>query len=313
MAIATLVFAGAGSAQSNATAAYQETVPYIPVMGGIPAIDVIINGTIKARLGVDSGSAACFISDKFAAQLGVANGPFVKWPSKPMVIRGKELQLVMFKSVDIGQFRFTNAPFAILDSKWMGHDNGIDGLIGANALTVYPMFFDFQKHQVTLFSKSPAEANLRAVMMSDAKRVPVNHLKDDFRFTCPVTIRNGRTNAVDNLHIDTGSVTTALDKATADKLGLVPNKWNLTLTTGDYDYKINQAPISGVSIGGLATPDTTTAYYSTEELPAGGVVPLGLDILSHYYILLDFSKDVMYIKPANNSSPKTDTTGNPAH
>ncbi len=287
-------------AQANQPAVQQETIPYIPVGKGAPAVDVVFNGTVKARMLVDSGSTACFISDQLATELGLANGPFLKW-QQPLIVRGESLPLVMISSMSVGNFQVANTAFAILDSSLMGPIDGVDGIIGANALAVIPAFFDFQKHEITLFSKSPSDSDLKSVGMDGAQVVPVHDKNGDLRFLCPVSVISGDNEAVDQLHIDTGSVTTVFSKKAATNLGLTRHGSTLRLPTVDQDIRIDAGWISGFSIAGLQTK-AFAAYYSIEDLPPGSVLPLGVDVLSHYKILLDFSKKVMYIKPADNAT-----------
>jgi len=296
--------------QSTEAGIYQETVPYTPVGRGAPAVDVVFNGTVKARMLVDSGSTGCFISDQLAAKLGLANGPFVKW-QQPMIVRGESLSVVTISRMDIGKISLSNTAFAILDSDMMGPIKDVDGIIGANVMEMLPLFFDFQKHEITLFTKSPSEDDLKSVGMDGSEVVPVRDENGDYRFICPVSVISGSNEAVDKLHVDTGSVATVFSKAAASELGLTGHGGNLRLPTVDRDFRIDRGWISGISIAGL-TSKAFSIYYSVEDLPPGVVLPLGLDVLSHYKILLDFSKKIMYIKTADETAP-TSTPATPAN
>lgn len=279
---------------------YQQVVPYTPIEAGVPAMDVVFNGKVKARVIVDSGSSYSGITDQLAAKLGLQNGPFIQPPNGPLTLDGKPMKVVKVDRMDIGLFHFDNCPYVILDSKVMATITSgieIDGIIGADALTVFPAMFDFQRHQVTFYSQSLSSNDLAAVGMSDAAVVPLSGTKDDFVCTCPVDLQSGTHRAEANLLIDTGGANTVLSQDIAGELKLTSDAPPDQYLTYQTDFNITPIVIDTTSIGGVPSKYLTINYSPGKPSPDQPQL-LGLDVLTHYQILLDYRQKVMYIKPA---------------
>lgn len=184
-------------ADAPASKRYRTTIPYTPSKYGQIIVQVRLSGGLTGTFLLDTGSGSTCVTDTLAAKMGLSPVPAVGTDGKPVLLyAGKQAQMVTVPLLQMSNFRLLSTPCLVLSQKSLSPLVGqpLDGILGAGVLTIYPMYFDFLRHQITLFSPSPLTSDeLRSVGMEDAADVPVADLTSNnrFAFACPVVMANG--------------------------------------------------------------------------------------------------------------------------
>ena len=239
------------------------------------------------------------VTDALANQMGLSPVPAVGKDGRPLLLNSKQAQMVTVPQLYIGSFHLINPSCLVLSQKSLSALFGrpVDGVLGANVLTAYPMYFDFSKRQITLFYPSPLTGDqLRSVGMDDALTLPITDTAaGGFGFACPVVMANGANSVQENLVVDTGAAGTIISGQTARQLQLQPISDNRKSPTLFGNLAVRQAYLPTLSLGSLSVNNLLLRY--TEGLSGSFPAHIGLDVLSHFRILLDYTQKKMYLKP----------------
>lgn len=167
------------------------TLSYTPARGGTQIIPVTLNGTVQANFIFDTGTNFSGISQTLVSRLKLPAHPAIGLDGLHVRVGGipADAADVQF---DIGSFRLPRSPFIVIGGTTLSALAGqtVDGIIGADQLTVTPSLLDVSKHQIMFLSHGFLSlADLRQLGMEDAVVVPVQDKGDDFLFKCLVRFR----------------------------------------------------------------------------------------------------------------------------
>jgi len=280
---------------------YRTTIPYTPSKYGQIIVQVRLSGGLMGTFLLDTGSGSTCITDTLAVKMGLSPVPAVGTDGKPVLLySGKQAQMVTVPLLQMSNFRLLSTPCLVLSQKSLSPLVGqpLDGVLGAGVLTIYPMYFDFLRHQITLFSPSPlTSAELRSVGMEDAADLPVADLTSNhrFEFACPAVMANGGERVQENLLVDTGAAGTIISERTARQLKLQPISDNHYSPTLFGNIVVRQTDLPTLSLGSLSVNNLRLRY--TQGLSASFPTYIGLDVLSQFRVLLDYKQKKMYLKP----------------
>ncbi len=125
---------------------------------GILLVDVVVNGHIEARFGLDSGADDLYIDSSFAA----ANDIFPSSGSRPFSVTGIGTKViarsVTLRSISVADEGLYNLSGAIVDLAGISqlpHGEQPDGLIGFPALNDFVLTVDYASHKVSLDQSWP--------------------------------------------------------------------------------------------------------------------------------------------------------------
>ena len=282
------------------TPADRVTFAFGPSSTGQMLTWVWLNGTTPARFVLDTGSNCSAISDTMAAKIGLTPQP------SSARIGGKQALMVMAPMLQVGTIRYPDAQMVVVNAETLSRLAGsqADGVLGVNVLAADPVFIDFQKRTATLFYDTPVTPDqLRSLGMEGALAIPLTDHNGDLKFDAVVQLASGSGKASASLTVDTGGTDTVISEATARALGL-----RLSGPTHSYgglvsDVAVSDVPLSSISFG---LPGTGIEGMGTKcvrgAVPDGFPLRVGLDVLSHFQVLIDFGAKKMYLKPVSAPS-----------
>lgn len=279
---------------------YQTSIPYTPSQYGQILVQVKLNGCQTSTFALDTGCSVSLVTDALVAKMRYASIPAIGSDGQPILFfPSKPTQMVTIPLLQMSNFRILNSPYVVVSQDLLTSLAGqpIDGILGAGTLTIYPMYFDFSKHRITLFSPSPTTAELAGVGMADAVAVPITDLttNNGFEFASPVDMVNGSDRVQQNILIDTGGKTTTISEDTAQRLHLHPVSGDITSPTLFGNIARKRAYLPTLYIGGLSVNNLPLLY--TRDITKSFGTHLGLDVLTQFRVLLDFKQQIMYLKP----------------
>jgi clan AA aspartic protease (TIGR02281 family) len=122
-------------------------VPLIPTSGGNFLVDIVINGSIDARLILDTGASFITLTEDIGSQLGIT--PFSDTAEMPFGTAGGTDwgKLVALDTVRIG-----GAEARLVEASINSHIKDIDGLLGMSFLGDFKFEIDRNKNLLTLRS-----------------------------------------------------------------------------------------------------------------------------------------------------------------
>jgi predicted aspartyl protease len=196
---------------------------------GSPVVQATLNGTERVKLMVDTGAGLTFIMEPVIKRLGLkpqaADGVNVR----EITFNGVQARYVTFSTLDVGDLHYTDS-YAItmeprLDpggfSKTVSRE--ADGAIGALYLEPFPVLFDFQANQLTVWGSGPlTREDLAAVGMADATALPLKRPANGYpEFRVRVKLPGG---LEEELVLDTGAAMSFISEKAARTLGLKPHR-----------------------------------------------------------------------------------------
>ena len=276
-------------------------LPYKPLANGQIVLSVQLNGRIHARFILDTGTNYCVITSALAARLGLTPQP------SPAHMDGKQAKIVTVPMLQIGTVRYPNTQMVVVPESNLYQCFGasVDGIIGVDAFLDVPIFIDFQRHLVTLFYYSPVtDRQLRSLNIEATSSVPLLDHTGDLAFQAVVELANGKRKASISLTVDTGAETTSISKATGHAL-----KLNLNAPFYYLDGIFSKVGVNDVFLSSFSFGRPGTEIQGVTVQCARGAVMVhrfefgvGIDILSHFQVLLDFGAKKMYLKPVSSLS-----------
>ena len=100
----------------------------LTMSGGVPHVDVTLNGTVAQRMVLDSGAGIVSITTELAEKLGMK--PAASDPKVTLVVadgRKTEARMMTIKRVRVGQFSVENVECAVLPPEVKGDNNLLGG------------------------------------------------------------------------------------------------------------------------------------------------------------------------------------------
>lgn len=276
------------------------TLDYSPAPErGMPLVRVRLNNghrnTAPATFVVDTGFTPCLMTDRLAQTLQIDGEPARRDDgSAACFADGKPLQQVT-AGLQIGGLQTDARSFLLLKAYRLDLlDCPLDGVLGWDFLSDYAVMFDFQAHHITLWQGGNlTDEERRSVSMQDAFAFPrANKTPGSFDIT--VRLRSPRGLRDVTLAVDTGGARTLIAPQDARALDLEPTRIALPQRSIFGSLKVNEAALQTLEIGGLRLSDFPVRYL-TQEHP--NMPPhLGLDVLSHYRLLIDYPAKTLYLK-----------------
>ena len=274
------------------------TLAYQPApQSALPLVRVSLSNDAQhqavATFLVDTGFTPCLITDRLARLLDASFAPALRDDGTPACFAdGRPLQQAT-TGLQIGDFPSALCDFTLLKAYHLDLlDCPIDGVLGWQFLSGYAVLFDFGAHRITLWRGGDLSADeLGAAGMAGATVAPqANRTPGSFDIAVRLNDRLDVT-----LAIDTGGAHTLLDIADARRLNLAPARLGFRQPTVFGDLKANEASLPTLAFAGLRVSGLSVRYLLT---PHPNLPPhLGLDVLAHYRLLLDYPARKCYLKP----------------
>lgn len=137
------------------------TIPYIPFEGSARRIiiPVTINGSVTAKMAVDTGSPGMIIFDSLAKKLGIFENDDAKLLSYAGGIGGVvPVILTIIDKAQVGEIEDHFIPTTIIQSSL---SEAFEGLVGMDFMANYSVKIDMKKH-VVVFEEIPVTTNMPA-------------------------------------------------------------------------------------------------------------------------------------------------------
>ncbi len=267
---------------------------------GMPLVRVRLNNghrnTASAAFVLDTGFTASLMTDRLAQELNMEGEPAHFADGSPACFAdGKPLRQVT-AGLLMGSLQTDARNFLVVKAYRLDLlDCPLDGVLGGDFLANYAVLFDFRTHTVTLWQGGDlTEAERRSVNMQDAVTLPrANKTPESFDVRVRLSSPRGQRDVT--LAIDTGGTRTLIAPQDARALELEPTRIAVPQRTVFGNLKANEAKIPALEFGSIRISDLPVRYLVQEHpnMPPH----LGLDVLSHYRLLLDYPANRLYLKP----------------
>lgn len=318
------------SSRLSHTISYRPLV-HLLVNQNTPLVEVKINGAAAKTFLLDTGSSLCAIKDTLVSKLKKKGG-ISDLPGKPYEFAGKPTGAILVDSVNLGGFNLNNFVFMPIPDKNFAlyggsQTDGLDGILGLSMVANLEYLFDFPRHQITMYAPtrivtppdgSPAKyvtegltpEEVTALGFSSTQNIPIITSAADGRKFVRVMCRKGTHTAGEDMMLDTGSATTALSSSLAAQLALQPLSEGSVATGLNGTRSIKTASLDQLQIGDVVISNPSVTYAGSDAGDKNLPPTLGMDILSKYQVLVDFSSNKMYLKlPETKPFPVKVTIG----
>ncbi len=280
---------------------YATTVSYSLASDGTPRVQVRVNDRLTGTFSLDTGWNNSTITDQFAAKLGL--------PIQTAHVHGQNIPYVIAPTLVLLPARTTDPHFHPLERRnvrlvvfpkkrlSMAADEQTDGIFGADQFSRLAVFWNFPQRWVSFLSPrrfTPEE--LASLGIAAATAVP---LTDDGRllFTAPVRLMNGGKSVELPLLVDTGSAVTIIPTSAARQLELRATVQGGTAHSASGTTPVDQAWLPTILIGAARLTGEVQVAYAEHHPLVDFSSNLGLNVLTQFYILIDYPGKTMYLQP----------------
>ena len=277
-------------------------------------VEVSINGSSPKTFWLDTGANTSVIKSSLASELKKKGG-IADLPGKPYGVAGKSAKGVVIDHLNLGGFNINNFAFMEIPDKNFDPSigNQIDGIIGLDIIKNLECLFDFPRHQITMYAPArmvmppdgtAAQAvsggltpeEVAAVGFGNIQSVPITDSPKDGIKYVHVLWRNAGQSSEEDMTLDIGAATTTISPSLASRLAVQPTSEGSVSYGFDGTRLTKNGMIDQVQIGQLVLHNQSV-QYSNQEAKGQSLPPmLGMDILSKYKVLVDFSSSKMYLK-----------------
>ena len=287
-------FFAAASALAQPQSRDKITLDYETILNNKICIVVRLDGTTQARLVLDTGFSTSVLSDSLADALHLTTETLTDRRGRPRMLGGAARVQAAVGTFGVGGWLFRDRRFEIfpagsLQSIFQGK---ADGILGQDFFNHYAMYLDPAHKQVTFWEENRfTEGSRIAAGMNEATVLPISLQRG--HYNVPVHFGD-RLDA--EIAIDTGAGRTTLAEEWAAALKLRPLPVGETVVTveGKSEMKIVRVPV--LSFGDI-TIENVPAHYAPGE-PTFSLFPcLGMDVLSHFRMILDVPHHHLYLEP----------------
>ncbi len=270
---------------------YAAVIPFDPARG-LVEIDIVINDTIHAKFGLDTGADQFYLDSSFAARFGLRRSPVAEMHTVAGVDGTTSAFPITLRSLKIADLPMqTEIPATIIDlaalskDKRSGHP---DGLLGLQILEQYYVTVDYPRQRLEIRTDEPhalAGKPYRTIPFRMAGHLILVDVTISDRFTCPMIL-------------DYCASVTSISDSLAAQLGLTPaGSSSLSTINSDATFSIPK-----LSIGNAATStsviaiisDFTTWKAAFPRAHFDGI--LGGTFLNSHVITVDYRHHQIYIQ-----------------
>jgi hypothetical protein len=262
--------------------------------GLVPLIHVILHNGGTGTFVFDTGTNVNYMSDILANTLKLPVGPVENADGSVVNIPG-ELNQGTSTPVLIGSYLQQDTLFMLIKASRLGVvSKQLNGILGWLFMRECAVLFDFHKHEITLWSSGNlSQKDFKEIDIQDAivldQATPETTLG---QFKIMVRLNN-RINV--DLKIDTGSNDTRIPTQVARQLKLLPTQRNILYQSVYGPIQSEEAHLDSLALGPILIRSQNVSYSTKQNKPA--LDHLGLDILSHFRMLIDFPAHKLYLKP----------------
>ncbi len=168
-------------------------------------------------------------------------------------------------------------------------------MIGTDVLSTFAIGFNFS-HQVMTFcypgKLTATEVSALGYSVTPGYMMPLS-IGPGNGYTVQVGLESKGVSRRMDFGLGTALQQTFLSRQAAQELSLVPLRSSLQIVLGN-KLPAYESTISLLALGSLRVSNATVTYASSQE----GASFIGMDILSHCRILMDFPEQKVYFEPA---------------
>jgi predicted aspartyl protease len=278
----------------------------------LPLVQVRMNNKLTGTFLLDTGANTSVVTDKVANKLGLTPQARYK-DGKPYTVGGQAVKGITLTPMQIGPVNLAQVAVSVVPERSLSlFSTPLDGIIGTNILSVFSVFFDFPRHQITLWYPAGLSAEeINNAGFDHASVLSMTSPLDTGDYLVPVQLRQGGRSVQEGLLLDTGGGVTVISKKSARQLGLDPAS-HTTQPSFRGSFVADRARLTALRLGDIEVEDKLVEYPSDDKSLFPSI--LGMDTLSGYRVLLDFPSKKMYIQavvPSLNIKPSGAKTAAP--
>ncbi len=250
-------------------------LPFNPERG-LVEIDIVLNGKIKGRFGIDTGADFLYIDRKFAFENKL---DIIPQPLRPVTgIKGQsEATPISLKSVEIGKVKLKNIRATAIDLNVFIKDTSMglpDGVIGYSILKEFYITIDFPNHTIYMEVEKPDFLRGR-----NYKTIPFTKYKH------LILVKSKINNLIEaNLILDYCASYTSFSKKVANQLSISDRKGEVKKI--DIGEGISSGPVT------CLVNDFKKLKKALPRADFEGI--LGYSFLYKYKITIDYKNKLLY-------------------
>jgi len=281
------------------------TVPFEPMFNhGGPVLTVTLNGKVKARFLLDTGTEGLGVTEDLVKRLGLK-------PQKRALARGT-FDVVQFDRIQIGTIDAhglctvfqTGDPRTAQLAAGLKRA-GLDGIMGADLLKQFALILDFEAQTCTFLDGGAGEEDLKRfgfdVVLPQALSTRLVVQNEGRFFVSLNVVRDGASGpgatSTQEMLVDTGAKWTNFrpDRLPEEFRGRLLRKGEINSSGANVASEFYRALVGAeayppVPLSVVVAPRSNSTF-------AGNNQTLGIDFLAHYRVLIDLKEQRMYLKP----------------
>ena len=210
----------------------------------------------------------------------------------------------------IGGLSIPGQPLIVANDQFLAFPSAdaFDGIIGINILRSMAFQWDFKHQLLTIYHPGRlSSSSLQQIgFVSPSTLAITEDARNHSFWYASIRMTNGFVIAEQPLYIDTGANSTTIPYPMAQHLGLKPySQHSLVTLYGSETQKV--ANVEAIQLGSLMLSDTPVLIRAASAKNQTGL--LGLNILSHFRVLMDFPAKKMYLQPNTTAAVPAITIG----
>ncbi|KAA3634834.1 MAG: hypothetical protein DWP97_06180 [Calditrichaeota bacterium] len=253
----------------------------IYLQNGIVEVDVLVNDSIEARFGIDTGADRLYISKSFADEYGIdytraAGQRFIQTN-----FGSAEPHDAVLSSLKLNnEFELFDYNVTVIDFINITRDtiDGLAGLIGNQVLKDYFITIDYSEEWIDISKKRP-----RFLATANSVEIPFSWYQDQMIVT--VTIGNIMTFP---MVFDFCASNTVISKEAGELIG-IDEDLNMV--------RLNQIDLSGLVINDRVVTRVMDLNPLKNRMRTSGIEGvLGMSFLKDYTITIDYKSQIIYFQ-----------------
>jgi len=254
---------------------------------GLVEVNVLLDGRVKGRFGIDTGADKLYIDRKFAERNGFQFAENTRRRQSVGIDGSSSIAFIDLKSLAIGEERLSSLRATVIDIVGLSQNPAArppDGLIGYDILSRYYLTVDYPSRQMSLQTEKPRFLSGRSYSefaFRQRKHLILVDVVFNDRATCSLILDYcaSHTSIAPSLAVELGL------NATIGKIQIVEQISIADAITGN-DIDVNDVPV--------VVTDLTHYRRSVPRSDFAGI--LGGTFLSRLNLTVDYSKKRIYIR-----------------